>query len=88
MLDPHTINLETIITRAVLRNIFHGVYAVVNSLKHDLEYELLSPELGLNLLYRPWLTSWLSNKCKYNLICSQSTYCLGEVILLGNLGNH
>ena len=81
-------NLETIITRAVLRNIFHKLYAVVNSLKHDLECKLLSPELGLNLLYRPRLTSWLSNKCKYNSICSQSTYCLGEVILLENLGTY
>ena len=53
LLDPYTINLENIIARAVLRNIFHGIYAVVNSLKHDLEYQLLSPELGLNLLYRP-----------------------------------
>ena len=53
LLDPYTINLENIIARAVLRNIFHGIYAVVNSLKHDLEYKLLSLELGLNLLYRP-----------------------------------
>ena len=42
-----------VIARAVLRNIFHTIYAVVNSLKHYLEYQLLSSELGLYLLYRP-----------------------------------
>ena len=88
MFGPHTMNLENIIARAVLRNIFHEMYVVVNSLEHDLEYKLLFLGLGLDLLYRPRLTLWLSNKCKYNLTCSQSTYRLGEVILPGNRGTY
>ena len=87
-LDPHTMNLENIIARAVLRNIFNEIYVVIKSLEHGLECKLLFPGLSLDLLYRPRLTSWLSNKCKYNLIRSQSTCRLGEVILPGNCGTY
>ena len=74
------------IARAAFRNIFHTIHAVVNFLKkHYLEYQLLSSELGLYLLYRPWLICGLSSKSKYNLTRSQSTYCLDEVTLLKNL---
>ena len=38
---PRTMNLENIIVRAVLRNIFNGIYIVIKSLEHDLEYKLL-----------------------------------------------
>ena len=46
-------NLENITARAVLRNIFNEIYAVIKSLEHGLEYKLLFPGLGLDLLYRP-----------------------------------
>ena len=46
-------NLENIIVRAVLRNIFNGIYVVIKSLEHDLECKLLFPGLSLDLLYRP-----------------------------------
>ena len=88
LFGPQTMNLENIIARAVLRNIFNEIYVVIKSLEHDLEYKLLFPGLSLDLLYRPRLTSWLSNKCKYNLICSHPTYRLGEVILPGNFGTY
>ena len=41
------------IARAVLRNIFNEIYAVIKSLEHGLEYKLLFPGLSLGLLYRP-----------------------------------
>ena len=50
---PRTMNLENIIVRTVLRNIFNGIYVVIKSLEHDLEYKLLFPGLSLDLLYRP-----------------------------------
>ena len=77
-------NLEKIIVCAVLRNIFNGIYVVGKSLEHDLEYKLSFSGLSLDLLYRPWLTSWMSNKCKYDSIRSHPTYRLGVVILPGN----
>ena len=46
-------NLENIIVRAVLRNIFNGIYVVIKSLEHDLESKLLFLGLSLDLLYRP-----------------------------------
>ena len=46
-------NLENIIVRAVLRNIFNEICAVIKSVEHDLEYKLLFPGLSLDLLYRP-----------------------------------
>ena len=53
LFGPHTMNLENITARAVVRNIFNEIYAVIKSLEHDLEYKILFPGLGLDLLYRP-----------------------------------
>ena len=50
---PRNMNLENIIVRAVLRNIFNGIYVVIKSLEHDLECKLVFPGLSLDLLYRP-----------------------------------
>ena len=72
-----------VIARAVFRNIFHTIHAVVSP--SYCEYKLLSSELGPYLLYRPWLICGLSSKSKYNLTRSRSTYYLDEVTLLKNL---
>ena len=53
LFGPQTMNLENITARAVLRNIFNEIYAVIKSVEHDLEYKLLFPGLSLDLLYRP-----------------------------------
>ena len=77
-------NIVKISVLAVLRNIFNGIYVVLKSLEHDLEYKLLFSGLSLGLFYKSLLISWISNKCKYVSICSHPTYCLSVVILLGN----
>jgi len=45
-------NLVKIIVLAVLRNIFNGIYVVLKSLEHDLEYKLLFSGLSLDLFDR------------------------------------
>ena len=88
LLSPQTMNLENITVRAVLRNIFNGTYVVIKSLEHDLEYKSLFFGYSLDLLYKPRLTSWMSNKCEYNSVCSHPTYFLGAMILFGNCGTY
>ena len=52
MSSPRTMNIVKIIVLAVLRNIFNGIYVVLKSLEHDLEYKLLFFGLSLGLFYR------------------------------------
>ena len=84
MLSPRTMIIVKIIVLAMSRNIFNGIYFVLKSLEHDLEYKLLFFGLSFGLFYRSCLTSWISNKRKCVSIYSHSACYLGVVTLLGN----
>ena len=52
MSSPRTMNAVKIIVLAMSRNIFNGIYFVLKSLEHDLEYKLLFFGLSFRLFYR------------------------------------
>ena len=60
----------------------------MKSLEHNFEHKSLFFGQNLDLLYKPPLASWMSDKCEYNSACSHPTYFLGAMILSRNCGTY